>query len=313
MKIGLFIDRIEELRVGIDSSCLLASEAERRGHEIFYFHIGDIFFEDDEVYADGSYISLSRNDEGTLSFSYQSDQIPTNLKELDVLLIRKDPPISEAHLSVLYMFEKLAGKVLMVNDPVGIRNGHSKLQTFRFPQYLVPQMIASNKNHIRSFLAKHKDVILKPLHGMGGKGVMRLSENYPNLNSLVETMLHSYGGQLLVQKYIAEASQGEKRIFLFDGDVHAAILKKPKEGDFRGNITAGASLEQVALSKRDHEICDVLKPYLKENGLFFVGLDLIGPYITEINSISPGAVSWANKVLDFPLEKAFWDAVEKKL
>ena len=207
------------------------------------------------------------------------------------------------------MLEGLKDDVLMVNDPVGIRNGHSKLQTLRFPEYCPSQMIASNKKQVKRFLEKHGDIIMKPINSMGGRGVVRLKKGEQNLNSLSETMFKVFEGQLLLQSYIEDAHLGEKRVFIFNGEPHAAIIKKPKDGDFRGNITAGASISECELTDHEKDVCQNLKPYLLENGLLFVGVDFLGGYILEINSISPGAISWANQVLQTPLEKTFWDVL----
>ncbi|MBK66748.1 MAG: glutathione synthase [Rickettsiales bacterium] len=309
MKVGLFIDQIERLNINIDSSCRLAAEAERRGAKIYYMNINDIYTEDGEVFADVSQIGFEAEKGLKNSFYYITEQEVLNLADLDVLLIRKDPPITQAHYAALYILEALRDKVFMVNDPVGIRNGHSKLQTLRFPQFLPTQMIAANKKQVRRFLDKHEDIIMKPINSMGGQGVIRLKKGETNLNSLIETMLRLYDGQLMLQTYIEDAHLGEKRIFLFNGEPYAAIVKKPKEGDFRGNISAGATLEEANLTAREKEICETLKPYLLENRLFYVGLDVLGGYILEINSISPGAISWANQILDTPLEKTFWDVL----
>ncbi len=312
MKIGLLIDPLRTLAVHKDTSCRLAAEAERRNAEIFYFTLEDIFLEGEQVKASGCYVSFDAGKGLSNSVRYLNRDV-INLKELDVLLIRKDPPVTSTHISILYLLELLENDVLMINAPRAIRNGHSKLQTLKFPQFLPEQLIASNIDQISKFIEKHKDIIVKPLNGMGGSGVVRLKPGDKTTKSLLQTMERAYGYPLIAQKFIKESVEGEKRIFLFDGDICGAIVKKPAKDDFRGNITAGATIKKAILSETDKEICETLKPYLKERGLFFVGLDLIGPYLIEINSISPGAISLANTVLKQPLEEIFWDKIERKL
>ncbi len=312
MKVGLLIDPLDNLMVHKDSSCRLAAEAECRGASIFSFTLEDVFLEDGLVQAHGQYLSFKAGSGLNNSVSCLREAV-ISLKDLDVLLIRKDPPVTDLHISVLYLLELLENDILMINKPSAIRNGHSKLQTLVFPQYAPGQLISSSIQSLMSFVEKNHDVIVKPLNGMGGSGVSRVKAGDKNLKSLLQTMVVAYGAPLVAQKFIVDADKGEKRIFLFNGEVCGAIVKKPSKDDFRGNITAGATIEKAALSEKELEICAYLKPYLLEKGLFFVGLDTIGDYLIEINSISPGAISLANTVLDEPLEGVFWDSVEKKL
>lgn len=312
MKVGLLIDPLRTLAVHKDTSCRLAAEAEARGAEIFYFTLEDIFLENHEVKASGHFVSFDAGKGLNNSVRYLGKSTQ-NLKELDVLLIRKDPPVTDTHISILYLLELLEEEVLMINPPRAIRNGHSKLQTLKFPQFLPEQLIASNVDQISKFINTHGDIIVKPLNGMGGSGVVRLRPGDKTAKSLLQTMERAYGYPLIAQKFIEESAMGEKRIFLFDGDVCGAIVKKPAKDDFRGNISAGATIKQATLSDQDKEICETIKPYLKERGLFFVGLDIIGPYLIEMNSISPGAISLANTVLKKRLEVVFWDKIQRKL
>lgn len=311
-RLGLFIDPIYKLNVNKDSSCRLAAEAESRGYEVFYFDTKGLYFDGGDVRASGQIIHFDRG-EGIQNDYWFGEEADISLKKCDVILVRRDPPMDASYLTATYMLDLLRDDVVLVNDPMFMRNSHSKLQALQFSDFMVPTLIASDKAMVKRFYDKHNDIILKPVHGMGGQGVVRMTGGKdPNFNSLVDTMLKAYGGHVMAQQYIKGAEKGEKRVILFDGDVYGAILKKPAAGDFRGNISAGATFEKTDLSAREQEIVAALKPYINERNLFFVGLDLIDGYVTEINSVSPGALTWANTVYDTPFERIFWDVFEKK-
>lgn len=310
--LGLFIDPIEKLNVNKDTSCRLAAEAEQRGFKVFYFSIQGLFFRNGKPKAKGRFVNFQC--ESIMKNSYTlGEEAVLDLELCDTMLVRKDPPMNEDYLTATYLLELLSGKVKMINHPRSMRSSHSKLQTTRFSQFIAPTLIAFNRTMVIEFIDEYQDVIIKPVNGMGGTGIVHLTGRDKNLNSLVDTMLLAYGGQLIVQKYIKEIEEhGDKRIIMFDGEPYGAIVKKAAQGDFRANLSAGATYEKAELNARDKEICATLKPYIRESELFFVGLDIIGGYVTEINSTSPGALSWANQVYDTPFEKIFWDVFEKK-
>ncbi len=311
-KIGLYIDDIKTLNVNKDSSCRLAAEAEARGYEVFYFPPKGLFFDQDRVYAHGYDISFKR--ETGINNSYKlGKKYCQNLHDLDVLLIRKDPPYGLEDVTATYLLELLGDDVLMINHPRSIRSAHSKLQTLLFKELIPETIITRNDAVIVDFVNRHKVAVLKPVDGMGGRGVSKIVHDDPNLKSLIETTRKAYGDYVMVQAFIEDASEGEKRIFLFDGNPVAAIKKVPKDGDFRANITAGAGYQKATLNAHDLKICEALKDYIIEQKLFFVGLDIIGDKLIEINATSAGAISWANTVHDTPLEQTFFDVLEKKI
>lgn len=311
-KLGLYIDDISTLNVNKDSSCRLAAEAEARGYDVFYFAPKGLFFEADTVYANGYDISFKRREGVNNSYKFGKHHCQ-NLHDLDVLLIRKDPPYALEDVTATYLLGLLSDDVLMVNHPKSIRSAHSKLQTLLFKEFIPETIIARNDATILSFINTHKTVVLKPVDGMGGRGVSKLTHDDPNLKSLIETTRKAHGDYVIVQEYIEDAVEGEKRIFIFDGKPMAAIKKVPKKGDFRANITAGAGYERAELTAHDRKICDALSDYILKQKLFFVGLDIIGDKLIEINATSPGAISWANTVHDIPLETVFFDVLDKKL
>ena len=310
--LGLFIDPIYKLNVNKDTSCRLAAEAESRGFDVFYFNTNGLYFDNGDVRASGQMVHFDRGD-GIQNDHWFGEDKDISLKKCDAILVRRDPPMDSSYLTATYMLDLLRDDVVMINDPMFMRNSHSKLQALQFSQFMVPTLIASDKAAVKRFFEAHQDIILKPVHGMGGQGVVRMKDGKdPNFNSLVDTMLKAYGGHVMAQQYIQGADQGEKRIILFDGDVYGAIIKKAATGDFRGNISAGATFEKTDLTDREKEIVAALKPYIQERNLFFVGLDVINGHVIEINSISPGALSWANMVYDTPFERIFWDVFDKK-
>ncbi len=288
-------------------------EAEKRGHQVCYFNKHGLFFQDGEVFAKVYDLEIDLKRPQPPYYTISNDRI-INLKELDILFVRKDPPINEEYITITYLLDLLRDDVFLLNDPVAVRNSHSKLLALRYPQYIAPTLVCFNREHVLNFLGQYKDIILKPLSGLGGQGILRLKEGDKNTNSLIDTMFMAYNGQLMAQKYLSAAeTEGDKRIIMFDGKPYGAILRKPAADDFRSNITAGGTFVKAELSDREKEICDVVGPYLRDRGLFFVGLDIIGGYITEINATSPGAIGPANKSYGIKFEEIFWDVLEEKL
>lgn len=316
MFVGYITEPLHEIRPEKFKSLTairVVQEAKKRGHEVCYFNMDGLCFQEGEVYAKVYDIEIDLKRPQPPHYTISNERT-INLKELDILFIRKDPPINEEYITCSYLFELLEKDVFLLNNPRAVRSSHSKLLTLRYPQYIAPTLVCFHKDHVLRFLDKYKDIILKPLSGLGGQGILRLKEGDKNTNSLIDTMFMAYDGQLMAQKYLPEAeTEGDKRIILFDGKPYGAILRTPAAGDFRSNITAGGSFVKSELTEREKEICEHLGPYLREQGLFFVGLDIIGGYITEINATSPGAIGPANKSYGIKFEEIFWDVLEAKL
>ena len=315
LKFGYFTEELKQISINKLSAVRIYLEAQKRGHETFYFNSKDLFYSEGELYARAAKVDFFLGTDVRPQYEISEKKL-MKVSDLDIFFMRKDPPVNNFYVSFTYMLESLeqTGKTLFVNSPRGIRNSHSKLLTLKFPDFIAPTLISSSLEEIISFIDKYKKCVIKPLDGRGGQGILILESGDTNLNSLIEMMLTAYSKSVMVQKYLPEAaSEGDKRIIMFDGEPVGAILRKAADGDFRSNISAGASFVKSELTDREKEMCEALKPYLLENGLFFVGLDVIGGCITEINATSPGMLAPANIAYGMKFEELFWDKLEQKL
>lgn len=279
-KLAFLMDAVEKIEVETDSSIALMDEAIRRGMEVYYFEQQDLFLKNNEVFA--VLKKLTKWGE------FEKEKIIL-LAEMDVVFMRKDPPVDMSYIYTTLLLE-LAEKqgVKVVNSPQGLRDANEKLFTAYFPQCCVPSVVSSNKAQIINFLKEHHDIILKPLDGMGGRGIFRVKENDTNLNSMMETLSQNFTMPIIAQRYIPEITQGDKRIIMMHGKpLPYAISRIAAIGETRANIAAGGSFVKAHLTGRDHWIADQLSPVLKAKGLLFVGIDVIGDYLTEINVTSP--------------------------
>ena len=231
----------------------------------------------------------------------------------DVVLMRQDPPFDMAYITATHLLEHVHPETLVVNDPVSVRNAPEKLFVTHFPELMPPTVITSNREQIMAFRAEHQDIIVKPLFGNGGAGVFRLSEGDQNLASLLEIFSAAYRGEpYVVQRYLPAVRAGDKRIILVDGVAVGAINRVPADGESRSNMHVGGRPEPIELTRRDREICETIGPELKKRGFLFVGIDVIGDYLTEINVTSPTGLQEINRFDGVTLEAAIWDAIEAR-
>lgn len=307
LKIVLLCDPVAALDPRQDSTLLLGLEAQTRGHRIWHLPPADICLEDGRVMGWMAPLTLSSDpdDYFTLGATERRD-----LNDFDLVLLRQNPPFDDAFLTLTYLLEKL--EIPVFNDPASIRNFPGKLFPLEFPDYIVPYVISRRQEDIALFLAQHDEIILKPLFDYGGRGVSRIRKG-ENHDAVFENFIAKYPSPFVLQKFIPEASKGDKRIIIFDGEPQAAVLRVPAKDGFLGNISSGASIQPTELTAREKELCKKLGPRLRELGLFFTGLDMLGDYITEINVISTGTLRAANALYDMRLEKNFWDLLEKRL
>lgn len=313
LKVGFLTEPVETLNIDKLSSVKIFNEGKARGHEGWYFSTKDIFFDGRELYAKAKDMTFLP-DKPTYPRFEKGEEKTIKIKDLDVFLLRKDPPVTQEYMILAHLLKNLEDDVFFVNSPRGIVNTHSKMTTLNFPQFIPETLFSLCENEIYDFIKRHKKVIVKPTDAMGGKGIMILNHDDLNLKSIIQTVRFAYNNLVLFQRFLPEAvSHGDKRIILFDGECYGAITRRAAEGDFRSNISAGGSFEKAELTDREQEIVTAVKPYLQENGLFFCGLDTIGGYLTEINTISPGALTWANQAYGKKFENIFWDVLEKKL
>lgn len=313
-KFGYFTEQLDTLTVPKLTAVKIYNEAYRRGYECYHFTSDDLFYKSGGVFAHARIVEFYPERTEKPFYKILSEET-INLRDLDIFFLRKDPPLNQEYITFTYLLEQLEAEgMLFINSVSAMRNSHSKLLTLKFPQYIAPCLLTFNRDEIDAFIKEHKKVIVKPLNASGGKGILILEHTDVNLNSMIDTVMVAYDKLVMFQKFIPEAvSEGDKRIILFDGDPVGAIMRRPAEGDFRANITAGGSFIKSELTDREKEICASMKPYLRENGLFFVGLDVIGGYVTEINATCPGALTHANIAYGCKFEAQFWDVLEAKI
>ena len=306
------MDPIESINIKKDSSFAMMLEARRRGWELHYMQQSDLFLQDGHTYA--SMARLEVYDEANKWFNIKKT-VTAPVSELDVVLMRLDPPFDMEYIYTTYLLEYAERQgVLVVNKPQSLRDANEKIFTGWFPQCSPPTLVTRQAEHIRAFLNKYKDIILKPPGGMGGKSIFRLQKNDPNISVVIETLTDHASDFTIVQQFIPEISQGDKRILLIDGEpVPYALARIPAKGETRGNLAAGGKGEGMALTERDKWICAQLGPVLKEKGLMFVGIDVIGDYLTEINVTSPTCIRELDALYSLNISGDLLDCIENKL
>ena len=242
-----------------------------------------------------------------------SDPRTVDLSDLDVVLLRQDPPFDMSYITTTHLLERIHPKTLVVNDPASVRNAPEKVLVLDFLDLMPPTLVTRNAEDVKGFRAEHKDIIIKPLYGNGGAGVFRLGPDDTNFNSLIELFQTVFREPFMVQQYRPEVREGDKRIILVDGEVAGAINRVPASGETRSNLHVGGTAKPTKLTKRDEEICARLGPQLKKRGLLFTGIDVIGPYLTEINVTSPTGIRQVKQFGGADIAALIWDAIEAKL
>ncbi len=310
LNVAIQMDPIESVNINGDSTFVLALEAQKRGHKLFHYLPKHLSFREGKVLARGRSLQVRREvgNHFTLG-SFETVELAT----LDVVLMRQDPPFDMAYITATHILEHIHPKTLVVNNPVSVRNAPEKLFVTHFPGVMPPTLISADAEEVKSFRAQHKDIIVKPLYGNGGAGVFHIRPDDENLNALLEMFTGIWREPLIVQRYVPEVRMGDKRIILVDGKAVGAVNRVPAAGEARSNMHVGGRPEKSILSKREQEICETIGPALKERGLIFVGIDVIGDYLTEINVTSPTGIQEINRFDGGALEALVWNAIEAKL
>ncbi len=310
MKIAFQMDPIGAVNINADSSFRLAEEAQARGHQLFYYGPDHLAYQEGRITARGHDMTVQRvaGNPAVLGPLREVD-----LADFDVVWLRQDPPFDMHYITSTHLLDRLQGQTLVVNDPFWVRNYPEKLLVLNFPQLTPPTVIARDLETIRAFKARHGDIILKPLYGNGGAGVFRLDENDRNLSSLHELFTGFSREPLIVQKYLPAVRKGDKRVILVDGEAVGAINRVPAEGETRSNMHVGGRPEKIGLTERDLEICATIGPLLREKGQIFVGIDVIGDYLTEINVTSPTGIQELERFDGVNIAARIWEAIEAKL
>jgi glutathione synthase len=310
LNVAIQMDPIEAVNIEGDTSFLLAMSAQERGHRLWVYDFRTLALEDARLFCRARPVTLRpvAGDHVT-----QGDEVRLDLgSDIDVILMRQDPPFDMAYVTATYLLETVHPRTLVVNDPAEVRNAPEKLFATRFAGLQPPTLISSDAVALADFHARHGDVVLKPLHGAAGSGVVRLKAGDPNLEALVE--IHATGSRdpLVIQKFIPAVAAGDKRIILIDGEPVGAINRVPMKGAVRSNLRVGGTAQPVELTARDREICAALGPELKRRGLLFVGIDVIGDYLTEINVTSPTGAVQMKAFTGIDAGALLWDVIEAK-
>ncbi|MEI4473164.1 glutathione synthase [Frigidibacter sp. MR17.24] len=309
LKVAFQMDPIGPINIDADSTFRIALEAQARGHELFYYTPDKLSYREGRILARGWPLELRRvkGDHYTLGAETEID-----LADWDVVWLRQDPPFDMAYITTTHLLDRIHPGTLVVNDPFWVRNSPEKLLVLNFPDLTPPTLIARDLAAIRAFKAEHGDIILKPLYGNGGAGVFRLDHNDRNLSSLHELFTGFSREPLIAQKFLPDVAKGDKRVILVDGEPVGAINRVPQAGETRSNMHVGGRPEKVALTERDHEICARIGPVLREKGQIFVGIDVIGDWLTEINVTSPTGIQELERFDGINTAEKIWQAIEAK-
>lgn len=309
LRIAVQMDPIDRIDIKGDSTFAILLEAQKRGHDIFYYTPADLSLHGDKLLARGQ--SLKVEDKHGAHFALSNQRVE-NLGNLDVVLLRQDPPFDMAYITTTHLLERIHPKTLVVNDPAHVRNAPEKLFVLDFLDLMPPTLVTRSLADVQAFRKEYKDIIIKPLYGNGGAAVFRIKPDDGNLASLVELFQTVFREPFMVQEFRPEVKDGDKRIILVDGEVAGALNRVPQAGETRSNLHVGGTAVASKLTKRDEEICARLKPELKKRGLIFTGIDVIGPYLTEINVTSPTGIRQIRAFGGNDIAAMIWDVIEKK-
>lgn len=312
LKIAIQMDDISTLKYESDSTFLLGIEASRRGYEIFYYTPDHLSYLNGKIVVRA--FPTKFFEVGSSGKPYHlGGELLLDLQQMDVVLLRQDPPFDMAYITTTYLLEMLEPKVLVINRPASVRNNCEKFFPTLFQKFMPPTLISADEKAISEFYKEQRNIILKPLYGYGGKGVLLLKEKDPNFKALLEMFFAESKEPIVAQKFLPEVASEEKRIILIDGEVAGVIGRIPEEGEVRANMRVGGQAVNSELTARQKQICEAVRPVLKDMGLILVGLDIIGDYLTEINITSPTGLRPINRLSGKNLEKDFWDVVEAKI
>ena len=305
-QIAIQMDNIETIDFEFDTSFLIGYEAQQRNYKIFYYNPNDLIIQNGDVQANGQYVKLKLDENNY--FDYISKRITVDLKNFNFIFLRQDPPFNMNYITSTYILDLLPDSTKVINNPTAVRNATEKLFTFNFKKFMPPTIVTNNINEIENFLDKIGEIITKPLYGNGGVGIHRFNKQNFNADDLKQYLYLP----IMAQKYIKEINQGDRRLILIDGEYCGSVARIPKDGDIKANFHAGGKAKKTDLVFRDRKIIESVGPQLAKNNLFFVGIDIIGDYLTEINVTSPTGIKQINTLNNVNLEKLFWDKLEAK-
>ncbi|HVH75682.1 MAG TPA: glutathione synthase [Stellaceae bacterium] len=311
LAVAIQMDPIDTVNIDADSTFALALEAQARGHALFHYLPEALSWRDGRLFARGRPLEVFRREGAHHRFGAFEE---LDLAGLDIVLMRQDPPFDMAYITATHLLEQLpADGPLVVNDPAAVRNAPEKLFVLRFKELMPPTLLTRDRDEIRAFWKEHGDIIVKPLFGNGGAGVFHLRAGDENLTALLELYESIYREPAMVQRYVPAVRLGDKRIILVEGEAKGAVNRVPAEGEARANLHVGGRPTKTELTAREREICAAIGPTLREQGLVFVGIDVIGDYLTEINVTSPTGIQEIARLDGTDIAPMIWDAIEARL
>jgi glutathione synthase len=302
------MDPLESIGIAGDSTFALMLSAQARGHRLFHYAAEDLGYEDGRVRTQARPVTVQRVEGDHFS---TGDVVTLDLSDdVDVVLMRQDPPFDIAYITATYLLERIAGETLVVNDPRSVRDAPEKLFVLDYAMFMPPTLITRSLGDLRAFHIKHGEIVLKPLHGNAGAAVFRIGRDGTNLAAMAELFGAVWREPYIAQAFLPDVIEGDKRIVLVDGEFAGAINRRPSAGEIRSNLAAGGTAEAAELSDREREICQAIGPELKRRGLLFVGIDVIGGYLTEINVTSPTGIVAIDRFNGTDTPARIWDAIE---
>lgn len=312
LRVAVQMDPLEGIKIGGDSTFALMLSAQERGYRLWHYDVGDLTLDADDRLMVSARPATVRNVPGDHFTLGEAERLDLG-RDIDVVLMRQDPPFDMGYITATHLLERIRHETLVINDPVSVRNAPEKVMVLDFRRFMPPTLVTRNVAEVRRFMAEHGAVVVKPIHGNGGKAIFRVPETGDNLGALFEVFNQTWPEPHMVQPFLPEVAEGDKRIVLVDGEVAGAINRRPGEGEFRSNLAVGGSAEATELTEREREICAALGPVLKERGLVFVGIDVIGgKWLTEINVTSPTGIVAIDKFNGTDTAGLIWDAIERR-
>jgi glutathione synthase len=310
LTVAVQMDPLESIGIAGDSTFALMLSAQARGHRLFHYLARDLAYEDGRVRTKARPVAVQRVEGNHFD---AGEAVTLDLaSDVDVVLMRQDPPFDIGYITATYLLERIAGETLVVNDPRSVRDAPEKLFVLDFARFMPATMISRSLADVRAFHARHGQIVIKPLHGKAGEGVFRIGADGTNLTALAELFGSIWKEPFIAQAFLPAVAEGDKRIVLVDGEVAGAINRVPGEGEFRSNLAAGGTAKATELTDREREICEALGPELKRRGLLFVGIDVIGGMLTEINVTSPTGIVAIDKFNGTDTPALIWEAIESK-
>ncbi|WP_166038733.1 glutathione synthase [Sphingosinicella sp. YJ22] len=312
LTVAVQMDPLESINIAGDSTFALMLSAQARGHRLFHYQADHLSYRDGRVWTQAHPVTVRR--EHGNHFSFGDPAILDLGRDTDVVLMRQDPPFDLGYITATHLLERIQGQTLVVNDPAAVRNAPEKVWVLDFARFMPPTVITRSLSVARQFLEEHGEIVVKPLHGNGGKAIFKVGRDGANLSSLIELFNTAYREPHMVQAFLPEIAEGDKRIVLVDGEVAGAINRLPGAGEIRSNLAVGGKAAKTELTEREREICAALGPELKARGLIFVGIDVIGgKWLTEINVTSPTGIVAIDQFNGTDTAGRIWDAIEAKV